>query len=350
MSPGLKSMVTAFGPVLNTVMRPLPLIQYCHSSAFGCQCISRMPPGRTVTSAAAILVETMKLLLSAIRTSPPSDCLVGVDDPSLKIKGWGGTPPVLLTAARSDARSPGSVPWKIQRFCSGMLANVSAGTPKFLASTSGGVWANQSVTSSVLNSLASPSSKQITNSQPSGPSPCNECGWPAGKYHRSPSLTSATYGRPSASRTVTRQLPYVMIAHSAAWCQCNSLMPPAVNRMLTPAIVSEIAKSFCVTSRAQPPFCTRFGALLNEAQSIGMPPTSVGGGNCADGNCLARASLCGPGSLRFPGPLALMAPCGGRSGLPKEAALAALAVTAPAADTTRTSRLENIILSYPTST
>src|SRR3981189_2688010 len=151
-----------------------------------------MAPGRTVTSAAAILVEAMKLLLSATRTSPALDCLTGADDPSLKIKGWGGTSAFLLTAVRSDARSPGSVPWKIQRFCSGILAKVWAGTPKFLASTSGGVWANQSVTSSVLNSLASPSSKQITNSQPSGPRPGSECGWPAGKYHRSPSLTSAT--------------------------------------------------------------------------------------------------------------------------------------------------------------
>src|SRR6202051_3814650 len=123
MSPGLKSIVFAFGPVLNTGIGALPLMEYCHSSAFGCQCISRTPPGRTVTSAAAILVETMKLLLSAIRTSPASDCFVGVDDPSLKIKGCGETPPVLLTAARSDARSPGSVPWKIQRFYSGILAN-----------------------------------------------------------------------------------------------------------------------------------------------------------------------------------------------------------------------------------
>src|SRR3984893_8554804 len=135
-----------------------------------------------------------------------------------------------------------------------------------------------------------------------------------------------------------------MIAHSAAWCQCNSLMPPAVSRMLTPVIVSEIAKSFCVTSRAQPAFCTRFGALLKEAQSIGMPPTSVAGGNCAEGNWLPIASLCGPGSLRFPGALALIAPCGGRSGLPKEAACAALAViTAPAADTASISRLQNLL-------
>src|SRR5258708_18645889 len=208
-------MVTAFGPVLKTVICPLPLIQYCHSSAFGCQCISRTPPGRTVTSAAATVVETEKLLLSATRTSPPLDSFVGADVPSRKIKGWGGTPPVFPIAARSAARSPGSLPWKIQRSCSGIFAKVSAGTPKFLASSSGGVWANQSVTKSVLNSLAAPSSKQITNSQPSGPRPCSECGWPAGKYQRSPSLTSATYGRPTVSGTVMRQLTYVLTAYPA---------------------------------------------------------------------------------------------------------------------------------------
>src|SRR5919204_1986923 len=88
----------------------------------------------------------------------------------------------------------------------------------------------------------------------------------------------------------------------------------------------------------------RFGALLKEAQSIGMPPTSVAGGGFAEGNWLPIASLCGPGSLRFPGALALIAPCGGSSGLPKEAACAAFAViTAPAADTASISRLENIL-------
>src|ERR1700688_2987292 len=191
MSPALKSMVTAFGPVLKTVICPLPLIQYCHSSAFGCQCISRTPPGRTVTSAAATVVETLKLMLSATRILPPLDSLTGREDPSEKTNGWGGAVAFLLMAARSAARSPGTVPWKIQRLCSGIFANVSAGTPKFLASTSGGVCANQSDTSNVLNSLAWPSSKQMTNSQPSGPSPCSECGAPAGKYQRSPALTSA---------------------------------------------------------------------------------------------------------------------------------------------------------------
>src|SRR5713101_3957648 len=131
-------------------------------------------------------------------------------------------------------------------------------------------------------------------------------------------------------------------------------MPPAVSRMLTPDISFEIAKSSTVTWRAQPPFWMRFGALLNEAQSIAMPPTSVAGGNWAEGNWLPMAELCGPGSARFPGALPLIAPCGGRSGLPKEAARAALpkeaaraavaVITAPAADTASMSRLENMII------
>src|SRR6476646_7860310 len=120
-------------------------------------------------------------------------------------------------------------------------------------------------------------------------------------------------------------------------------MPPAVSRMLTPVMVSEIAKSFCVTWRAQPPFWTRFGALLNEAQSIGMPPTSVAGGVWAEGNWLPMASLCGPGSLRFPGALALTEPYAGWSGLPKERQCAAVA-TAPAAVTASTFRLESIVV------
>jgi hypothetical protein len=50
----LKSMVLAWAPVVTTVMRPLPRIQYCHSLTLGCQCISRMAPGLSVTMAAAI--------------------------------------------------------------------------------------------------------------------------------------------------------------------------------------------------------------------------------------------------------------------------------------------------------
>src|SRR5258707_9375120 len=105
-------MVTAFGQVLKTVICHLPLIQYCHSSALGCECIYRKPPGCTVTSAAATVVETVKLRLSAIRTEPPFVSRVAGPDPSVKVNGCGGTP-FPLTASRSATRSPGNLPWKM---------------------------------------------------------------------------------------------------------------------------------------------------------------------------------------------------------------------------------------------
>jgi hypothetical protein len=50
------------------------------------------------------------------------------------------------------------------------------------------------------------------------------------------------------------------------------------------------------------------------------------------GNWLPSTAFCGPGSLRLRGFMALIAPCGGASGLPKEAAPAAVAaVTIPPA-------------------
>jgi hypothetical protein len=109
------------------------------------------------------------------------------------------------------------------------------------------------------------------------PKHLRECGRPAGSDQRSPALTSATDARPSASSTMTRQLPYVMTANFACWCQCISRMPPADRCMFTPEIVDEILKSDCVTWRAQPPFWARLDAMLNEFRDIGMPPTSVGG-------------------------------------------------------------------------
>src|SRR6516165_6647975 len=78
----------------------------------------------------------------------------------------------------------------------------------------------------------------------------------------------------------------------------------------------------------------RRGALLNDAQNIGMSPTSVGGGENAPGNCDDSAGFCGPGSVKLDGfPVVLIWPCGGSSGLPKLAALAAAAAvaTVPAA-------------------
>ena len=62
-----------------------------------------------------------------------------------------------------------------------------------------------------------------------------------------------------------RALPYERNAHSAARCQCISRIAPAANRMFTPEMDSDIAKSALVTCRAHPPFWIRRGALLNDA-------------------------------------------------------------------------------------
>src|SRR6266851_1060713 len=95
----------------------------------------------------------------------------------------------------------------------------------------------------------------------------------------------------------------------------------------------------------------RRGALLNVAQLSGMVPTSVGGGENADGNWSLMARLCGPGSVTLLGFVALIAPCGGSSGLPKETAafsgapMAAVAAvtTLAAAVVANTSRLDTIL-------
>src|SRR5580704_7780655 len=70
-------MVLAFAPVVTTVIRPLPRIQYCHSLTLGCQCISRNPPGLMVTIAPAIPDATGKLPESTTRISPPAVFCVG---------------------------------------------------------------------------------------------------------------------------------------------------------------------------------------------------------------------------------------------------------------------------------
>src|SRR5260370_35897622 len=81
----------------------------------------------------------------------------------------------------------------------------------------------------------------------------------------------------------------------------------------------------------------RRGELLNDAQLRGMLPTSVGGGENADGNWSLMAGFCGPGSVMLLGFLALIAPCGGSFGLPKAISLftrVAFAVLIGAAVTT----------------
>src|SRR5579859_4886430 len=118
-------------------------------------------------------------------------------------------------------------------------------------------------------------------------------------------------------------------------------MPPAERCMFTPAMSVEIGKAPVLTWRAQPPSWTRFGAMLNEDQNSGMPPTSVGGGLMKDGRLLASAGFCGPGSERAWG-LAFIAPCGGRSGLPNTpAAWAAAVMTPPTRSEEHTSELQS---------
>jgi hypothetical protein len=57
------------------------------------------------------------------------------------------------------------------------------------------------------------------------------------------------------------------------------------------------------------------------------------------------AGSCGPGSVTLAGFLALIAPSGGSSGLPKEPAFAAdTVIAAPMADAANRSRLENIVV------
>jgi hypothetical protein len=114
-----------------------------------------------------MVVETLKLVLSATCIVPLLFCLFGASSTTDGTRtGW---------VARRHREGSFGGRCKIQRCCSGMLANADSGTPKFFASTSGGVCANQSVSSSVLLSEAAPSSKHATNSQPSGPRPSSEC-------------------------------------------------------------------------------------------------------------------------------------------------------------------------------
>ena len=49
-----------------------------------------------------------------------------------------------------------------------------------------------------------------------------------GKYQRSPSLIS-NIGAAHGVENRHAAAAVGLIAHSAAWCQCNSLMPPAVS-------------------------------------------------------------------------------------------------------------------------
>src|SRR5712675_943565 len=120
---------------------------------------------------------------------------------------------------------------------------------------------------------------------------------PVGKYHRSPSFTSATKLLPSESMQVMRALPYSMKAHAAAVCQCNSRMPPAVSRMFTPASDFETGNSRTVTSRDHPPSCSRLWANENGYLNVCTPPASEINGLLESGLAASIAEFVGPGSL-----------------------------------------------------
>jgi hypothetical protein len=90
----------------------------------------------------------------------------------------------------------------------------------------------------------------------------------------------------------------------------------------------------------------RRGALLKEAQNIGMSPTLVAGGEKALGNCEESDGFWGPGSVKLDGlAVVFIWPCGGSSGFPKRgAALAAAAAvaTVPAAAAASTRRRDTV--------
>src|SRR5258706_16251628 len=89
-----------------------------------------------------------------------------------------------------------------------------------------------------------------------------------------------------------------MMAHSPAVCQCSSRTPPAVRRMLTPAIDLETGNSRTVTSRDHPPSYTRLLARENGYLKVGTKLLeSVGGGQVESGFCVSPSRLEGPGSV-----------------------------------------------------
>jgi hypothetical protein len=145
-----------------------------------------------------------------------------------------------------------------------------------------------------------PSSKTSRNSHPSS-SPWMECGMPAGKFHRSPSPTSAMKLRPSWSTAVRRARPASMNAHSASLCQCSSRIPPGFRRMFTPASSVATGSSRTVTSRAQPPVSRRLRAAANENLRFGMVPESVSGEASKLGFSRSSGTLRGP-SMGAPAP------------------------------------------------
>src|SRR6202040_367463 len=142
--------------LLNTVMRPLPAIQYCHSEAFGCQCSSRIPPGLMVTKAAAIFFDARKLRESTMRTSTLFVCCVGAIVDILKVYSMADSARRPPTAALSCAKDAGKSAGKMYRLLSGKFFRALTGSPKFFDNTDGGVRLTQSEMRKVLSSEKAP--------------------------------------------------------------------------------------------------------------------------------------------------------------------------------------------------
>ena len=105
-------MVRAFPSAVTIVIRPFPLIQYCHSLTFGCQCSSRIAPGFSLTCAAATFSDTGKFPESTTRTSPPELVVVGAICDILKVY-WFSVSRWLPKKRLSSSSGPGSSAGKI---------------------------------------------------------------------------------------------------------------------------------------------------------------------------------------------------------------------------------------------
>jgi hypothetical protein len=91
----------------------------------------------------------------------------------------------------------------------GKFANVDAGTPKYFASTSGGVCPIQSLMLNVPNSEKYPLSNTRTKRQSSVPMPWIEWPNPRGKYQTSPAAKSTICDWPCGLMVVTRHCPLI---------------------------------------------------------------------------------------------------------------------------------------------
>jgi len=150
--------------------------------------------------------DALKVLLSTILTVPPGFFIKGTSE-NLNEYGTGELFGITMSSLRSSGggvaninlvSTKDSFNWKNQDYEQGKMYNSCCGIrsnsckspvrPKFFAITSVGTCASQSVSKNVDSSEKDPVSNMRRNSAPSGwlSFAWMECGWPAGKYQRSP--------------------------------------------------------------------------------------------------------------------------------------------------------------------